>query len=102
MEEVVLAVIDDAEGEVGVVEDCALDVFWSLFDDGEGLVDFAEANAGKVVNFLDVGFYVAIGTLGIGDQWRDKFVVASLSKIERFLAIWVGFDNLEGVVDNRV
>ena len=102
MEEVVLAVVDDAEGKVGVVKDGALDVFWGLFDDGEGLVNFAEANAGNVVDFLDVGLHVAVGTLGIGDQWRDKFVVASLAEIERFLAIWVGFDSLEGVVDNRV
>ena len=102
MDDVVLAVVDDAEGEVGVVEGCALDVFGCLFDDGECLVDFAEANGGKVVDFLNVGFYIAVGTLSIWDQWGDKFVVASLAEIKRFLAIWVGLDSLEGVVDNRV
>ena len=69
MDDIVLAVVDDTEGEVGIVEDCALDAFWCLFDDGEGLVDFAEANAGKVVDFLNVGLYIAVGTLGIWYQW---------------------------------
>ena len=60
-----------------------------MLDDGEGRVDFAETDGGEGVGFVDVGGYVAIGTLGIWDKGRDELLVAGLAEVEGLLAVWV-------------
>lgn len=89
VEQVVFAIADDAEGEVGVVEDCAFDFLGVLLHDGEVIVDFGEAVRGERVGFGDVGGYVAVGTLGVGDEGRNEFLVAGAREVESFGAVWV-------------
>ena len=102
VQDIVLAVTDEAEGEVCVVQDGALDLLGVFFDDGEGVVHFGESVGAEGVGFGDVGSYVSVGTLGVGDEGCNELLVAGVGEVEGFLAIGIGLEGRDGVGDDGI
>jgi len=102
VEEVVLAVADQAEGRVGVVHHGTLDLLGVLLNDGKLLVDCAQDVGADRVGFGDVGLDVAVRTLGVGDKGREEFLVAGLGEVKGLLAVWVLLEVGDAVGDSGV
>lgn len=92
IEDVVLAITDDAEGEVGEVKDGTLDLLGVLLHNGEFGVDLGEAVGGEGVGLGDVGGYIAVWTLCVGDEGGNELLVAGVGEVEGLLAIGIGLE----------
>ena len=68
-----------------------------LFDDGELVVYFCKAVGGEGVGFCYVGFYVAVGSFGVGDEGGDELFVAGVGEVEGLSAVGVGFEGVDAV-----
>ena len=102
VKDVVLAVADGAEGEVGVVKERAFDLLGVFLHDGEAGVDFGETVGGEGVRFVDVRCDVAVGTLGVWDEGRNESLIAGVGEGDGFFAVGVGLEGRNGVGDCRV
>lgn len=93
-EDIILTLVDDREGQENQVKDGPFDLLGILLDNGEGAVDLGETAVSELVGFLDVWSDVAVGTLSVGDDRCDNFVIAFIGEFDALLAIRAVLDSV--------
>ena len=102
LEDVVLAIGCDPDGEEDGIKDGALDLVGGRLDDGELLFDLAEAAIGDGVGLVDVRRHVLVRPGEIGKEGLGKGAVPLVGQVERDLTDGVGLEAVDRVVHDGV
>lgn len=99
LEDVVLAGQAGAVGQEDQVAGVGVDLAGGLLDDGELGVDLGEGGVAEGVGPGDVGRDVLVGLLEVGDDGLGEGLVGRVAELEGALAVGVGLERLDAVVD---
>lgn len=97
VEDVLLDVTCELEGEEGIVDNGAPDLFGILLDDRESLVNLAQAVVSQGIGLADIGSDISVGLGEVGEDGLRKAVVTLVGVVQGLGGVLVALEGCDGV-----